>query len=115
MPKMPGTATTKTNYATARPNGWKPKEMRYHSKAWVRYSQNFRALNPYCSDCKRLLNNIDESDCDHIIPVTEGGSFWDVRNHQTLCKSCHSSKTLRDQHNKYRSFQLNNEGEKIPI
>lgn len=115
MPKMPGSISTKTTYSTARPSGWKAKEMRYHSRAWIRLSQELRALNPYCKHCGILMNHINEGVVDHIYPVSEGGSFYDSRNHQVLCLSCHSSKTLRDQQNKYKSFQLNGNGERIPL
>lgn len=33
---------------------------------------------------------------DHIVPLTDGGSHCDPSNTQSLCKSCHSSKTARD-------------------
>jgi 5-methylcytosine-specific restriction endonuclease McrA len=33
---------------------------------------------------------------DHIIPVALGGDWFDLRNHQTLCCSCHHAKTKID-------------------
>ena len=36
-------------------------------------------------------------EADHIQPICEGGPFWDERNIQALCRSCHIAKTRRDQ------------------
>lgn len=40
---------------------------------------------------------------DHIIPVNQGGDFWDAMNHQSLCASCHSAKTMRESVNQWKS------------
>lgn len=34
--------------------------------------------------------------CDHIVPISKGGSFYDMANLQTLCKQCHEQKTAED-------------------
>lgn len=28
---------------------------------------------------------------DHIVPVSQGGEFWDEANWQPLCATCHNS------------------------
>lgn len=33
---------------------------------------------------------------DHITPLCKGGSMWDPKNHQVLCKPCHIQKTKDD-------------------
>jgi 5-methylcytosine-specific restriction protein A len=33
---------------------------------------------------------------DHIKPVSQGGDFWDPKNHQPMCEPCHNSKTARE-------------------
>jgi 5-methylcytosine-specific restriction endonuclease McrA len=40
---------------------------------------------------------------DHIIPVSQGGSFWDPTNHQPLCGKCHSAKTMTEINQKKRA------------
>lgn len=45
-----------------------------------------------CQQCGRQLTPY-ELDIDHIIPISEGGHPFDPKNLQTLCKSCHITKT----------------------
>jgi 5-methylcytosine-specific restriction protein A len=33
---------------------------------------------------------------DHIKPVRLGGEFWDERNYQSLCNSCHAVKSAKE-------------------
>jgi len=33
---------------------------------------------------------------DHIVLVSQGGSFWDPDNHQPMCKQCHDRKTAKE-------------------
>ena len=33
---------------------------------------------------------------DHIIPVVQGGSWWDTEGLQALCRACHFSKSKND-------------------
>jgi 5-methylcytosine-specific restriction endonuclease McrA len=35
---------------------------------------------------------------DHIRPVRRGGAFWDIHNLQTMCESCHNSKSGKESH-----------------
>ncbi|KKK58493.1 hypothetical protein LCGC14_3043850, partial [marine sediment metagenome] len=36
------------------------------------------------------------TEVDHIIPLSKGGDFWSEGNHNSLCKSHHSSKTAKE-------------------
>lgn len=85
----------------------------YDSKAWREYSRNLRAQNPVCaitgSEYLPTMLIVD-----HIIPVNEGGSFWDERNHQVLCKSAHSIKSMKEKGGCKTPFILNENNEKIP-
>jgi len=97
----------------------KPKEEHkgYNTNEWKGtngYSYRFRATNPRCKHCN-MLCQIKESVVDHIIPVSQGGSFWDVRNHQTLCKQCHNSKTQKEKEGHKTPYQYNDDNEKIPL
>ena len=35
-------------------------------------------------------------ECDHIIPLHQGGEFWEPSNLQALCRGCHFAKTARE-------------------
>ncbi|MGW6597900.1 HNH endonuclease [Streptomyces sp. NPDC055036] len=37
----------------------------------------------------------EDLEVDHIVPIARGGT-WTLDNAQTLCKGCHSEKTLND-------------------
>lgn len=86
----------------------------YDTKEFRDYSRNEREKAGKCQKCGRefLPKYLI---LDHIIPVEEGGSFWDRRNHQVLCKWHHSSKTAKEMRTgSQRPFDLNELGEKIP-
>lgn len=73
----------------------------YHTKAW----RDKRAIEikqePFCAECLRegkpkhkALGSVR----DHIVPVNQGGDFWDRKNIQTLCRSHHNSKSGTEAH-----------------
>ena len=47
-----------------------------------------------CVMCGTLLGR--GAQVDHITPVTDGGSMWDMDNMQSLCTECHIVKTADD-------------------
>ena len=49
-----------------------------------------------CRSCGRICSGFREAHADHILPVSQGGERYDIDNGQTLCCSCHSSKTMRE-------------------
>jgi len=85
----------------------------YDTKAWREYSLNLRTQNPICSITKKeyLPHMLS---VDHIIPVSEGGSFWDERNHQVLLNAIHSIKSMKEKNGSKIQWILNEKGEKIP-
>ena len=89
---------------------YRVEEKTYKTYEWRRYSEQYRRDNPECAACG---NESAKTHLDHIIPVSSGGSFWDVRNHSVLCSSCHSKKTKREQHTPL-AYRTNIDGEKIP-
>ena len=82
----------------------------YHAMDWRYYSREFRKNNPTCAICKARTNCVD-----HTIPVRIGGSFWDVRNHQSLCNKCHGRKSSNESRDVYEAHRKNFEGELIPL
>lgn len=81
----------------------KESSKRYNNKEW----RKFRALklqeSPYCVECfaNGILND-QHLEIDHIKPVTgiEDPTFYDLNATQTLCKACHSRKTMRESKDK---------------
>ena len=52
--------------------------------------------NWQCCSCRRICGGKGEAQADHIVPLVHGGSRFDLSNGQTLCHSCHSRKTARE-------------------
>lgn len=63
----------------------------YDSTTWQRLRLMHLAGSPVCVECGRYGEQVD-----HIIPISAGGEKFDPSNLQTLCASCHASKTRRD-------------------
>lgn len=86
----------------------------YNSKAWREYSYQLRASTLKCAINGRFYE-VHNLVVDHIIPVNEGGSFWDARNHQVINKWSHNKKSASEQANGSKTpYELNELGEKIP-
>ena len=62
---------------------------RGYGRSWQRLRKMVLARHPICP-CGAAATEID-----HIVPKSEGGDD-SADNLQALCKSCHSSKTLRE-------------------
>ena len=70
----------------------------YDKRQWrdvVRPAQ--LAAHPLCKQCLELGQLIPATEVDHIIPVSEGGSWYEPENLMSLCKACHSVKTRGEQ------------------
>ena len=50
-----------------------------------------------CQACGRVCSGRGEAQADHIVPIAQGGSRYDVNNGQCLCLACHGRKTRREQ------------------
>lgn len=69
----------------------------YNSKAWRNLRANFIQDNPICVMCSKEGKLVPGDHVDHIKPISEGGAKLEPSNLQTLCRSCHSRKTLEEQ------------------
>lgn len=71
---------------------------RGYSSRWTRYSKKYREENPLCVRCKEKGILKLGGHVDHIVPVKDKDDplFWETSNHQTLCVSCHSEKTAKE-------------------
>ena len=81
----------------------KPKQSRlrdnsdfYHSKQWRSLRNYYIQRNPLCEDCKRRDKVTAGQVVDHIKPMNMGGHKTDLSNLQTLCTSCHNSKSGKE-------------------
>ena len=75
---------------------------------WQQYREHWLREFPLCgmrragpsaehSECWRSGRAIAATDVDHITPHRgDQRLFWDQDNHQSLCHTCHSKKTARE-------------------
>lgn len=64
---------------------------------WRRYSKIRLLEHPLCVECEQAGRLTPANVTDHVIPHKgDERLFWDERNHQSLCKRCHDSKTARE-------------------
>lgn len=68
----------------------------YQSKEWRNLRRVKLNINPLCEECFRHNRYAMAEVVDHIIPIKYGGARLDITNLQSLCKSCHSSKSARE-------------------
>lgn len=85
----------------------------YAKQSWRDYSYELRASVLKCCVDDRHYQ-VNHLVVDHIIPVNEGGSFWDQRNHQVMCKWHHSKKTVMERNGSKTPWELNDKNERIP-
>lgn len=92
--------------------GWcskhKPKDRRsadaaawhklYGLDIWIDDLRPTQLINePFCRECARRGERVRATEVDHIVPHRgDMALFTDRRNLQSLCKSCHSRKTLAE-------------------
>src|SRR5512133_189563 len=70
----------------------------YHTMRWKRIRAVGLKIEPLCRECKSKGKTKAATVRDHIVPVSKGGDFWDMNNHQSLCNSCHASKSGKEAH-----------------
>lgn len=64
----------------------------YASRAWTIIRSEVFARDEYrCVRCGKG----GRLECDHIVPVSKGGSQFDKENLRTLCRGCHVEITAR--------------------
>ena len=81
----------------------------YGSARWQRLRDYFITMNPLCQ-CEQcsFLNLVTPAEVvDHIIEIKDGGDPWDVKNLQSLSRSCHARKTGQE-HRKRKKKRDNN-------
>ena len=72
---------------------------RGYGRAWQKARKGFLRSHPFCAECLKAGRYVKATDVDHIIPHHgDAKLFWNIRNWQPLCHSCHSKKTRRENH-----------------
>ncbi|MDC9603511.1 HNH endonuclease signature motif containing protein [Xenorhabdus griffiniae] len=70
---------------------------RGYSNQWGKYRLMYLKANPLCVICLKASIYTPATIVDHIIPI-DGDSdvlFWPDFNHQSICHSCHNTKTFK--------------------
>jgi len=68
----------------------------YGLERWQQLRAHVLREQPFCMVCRAQGQRIVATDVDHVVKHDgEAARFWDVRNLQALCRSCHSEKTRR--------------------
>lgn len=68
------------------------KERGYNYR-WNKYRKWYLQHHPICMKCDKAAASV----VDHIIPHKGNDDlFWDMSNHQALCKKCHDIKTATE-------------------
>jgi 5-methylcytosine-specific restriction protein A len=92
MPKAPKSDRRKAkNKARCSGGNSKPYDAR-----WRLIRKMHMASEPLCRHCLTAGYTVAATEVDHIIPLASGGTH-DRSNLQSLCHSCHSRKTGREQ------------------
>ena len=82
-------------------NARRPRELRafYDSAEWRQLRVAHLELYPECQDCAAAGRATPAHSVDHVLPLRDRPDLaLEPSNLKSLCKSCHSSKTLTDRH-----------------
>lgn len=73
----------------------------YNGKTWRRLRAAVLGASPLCVACESEGLVVPATVVDHIRPINEGGAKLDPANLQTLCETCHNSKSASEGHEKH--------------
>ena len=63
-----------------------------YGRRWRKARINYLTLHPLCVFCQREGSVNAATEVDHVIPHKgDAALFWDERNWQSLCSTCHRS------------------------
>lgn len=76
----------------------KTKGRFYNKAVWKKARRLQLNKQPLCEHCRIANKVVPATDVDHRVRMSRGGSALDPDNLQSLCHSCHSIKTGREEH-----------------
>lgn len=80
----------------------------YASVKWRNLRRYKLEINPICEKCIHTGLIVKAEEVDHIVPIVDDESLaLEITNLQSLCKSCHSSKTATDKNNRPKGTIIN--------
>lgn len=85
-------------------NDRKSASSRGYDSRWRAARNRFLKANPLCVKCKEEGKLVEAIVVDHTKPHRGDKTlFWDESNWQSLCKSCHDTKTMiEDRYKEYK-------------
>lgn len=78
---------------------YKERNRFYQRKAWKAVRHAHLAIEPLCRHCRQAGRTVEAVMVDHVVPFRsiDDPLALDDGNLQSLCHSCHSAKTRRDE------------------
>lgn len=75
-----------------------------YGRRWQKARGAFLKTHPLCVKCQSEGKLVPATVVDHIVPHRgDPHLFWDEGNWQSLCKSCHDTKTMTE--DRYQDFK----------
>lgn len=70
---------------------------RLYDRRWQRERDRYLREHPLCVTCTNVGRVVPATEIDHKVPhCGDLVLFWDKSNWQSMCHTCHSSKTARE-------------------
>ena len=87
----------------------------YDLQEWKRVRKAHLLYEPLCRECKKQGRLRPAYHVDHVIPISKGGDWFSRDNLQSLCDSCHSLKTAKDEGKQVRVYDPGCTSSGIPL
>lgn len=91
----------------------------YRTGQWQALRRQQLTMQPFCAECQRAGRYTLASEVDHVVPHRNDEQlFFDAVNLQSLCHSCHSIKTAREDGGFGRARHIKDEAvarERVPF
>jgi 5-methylcytosine-specific restriction enzyme A len=79
---------------------------RGYNSTWKKARDTYLKKHPFCEVCKKEGRLTWGTAVDHIVPVINGQqdpNLWNINNWESICQSCHSRKTAKENNWERRS------------